>query len=344
MAIKQFGKKGIFLTFISIAIIAAAILIFTPSDVNLKKDLSVVKTRVSNVNEYVLDLENVYLERTLHATGRRTIIALIKYMEAETISTSTEVFFSDDVDDPLYFKDVFSQVLLDGTIGDTPQTLSEMTGNTYNDRLGEITTTAKNAFNIDTVYGISEIRVSQTGPWFVEVEADLSFNVSSETATWNKTATIKTEISVENFEDPYYIVKSLQDSGVKYINKITKSDTKFDEWDVDKVKDFITDGDYTHFQNSNAPNFLMRFTNDISASPCCGIESLVNPNNPAITGKDVSYVDYKYWSATPTCPNPNLYTVNDITDSFPLFPNFKLDFDHVVLYNLLSDASLHCPP
>jgi hypothetical protein len=107
MAIKQFGKKGIFLTFISIAIIAAAILIFTPSDVNLKKDLSVVKTRVSNVNEYVLDLENVYLERTLQATGRRTIIALIKYMEAETIRTGTEVFFSDGVGDSLYFKDVF---------------------------------------------------------------------------------------------------------------------------------------------------------------------------------------------------------------------------------------------
>ena len=343
MAIKQFGKKGIFLTFISIAIIAAAILIFTPSDVNLKKDLSVVKTRVSNVNEYVLDLENVYLERTLQATGRRTIIALIKYMEAETIRTGTEVFFSDGVDDSLYFKDVFSQVLLDGTIGDTPQTLSEMTGNTYNDRLGEITTTAKNAFNIDTVYGISEIRVSQTGPWFVEVEADLSFNVSSETATWNKTATIKTEISVEGFEDPYYLVKT---SGI-YKNTIRKSGTQFDEWTVDKVNDFIADGNYTHFENSNAPSFIMRFYEDTSASSCCGIESIIDPNDLAILDlpSDVAlrYIDYKFfplWNfPNPPPPPPDcedvtqtLYTENDVDR---LFNNIKFDLDDLGRYKFL---------
>ncbi|MCH8329397.1 MAG: hypothetical protein IIB81_03310 [Nanoarchaeota archaeon] len=59
MEVKQFGKKGMFLTFISIAIIAAAVIIFTPSDINLRKDISVIKTRVTIVNNYVLDLENV---------------------------------------------------------------------------------------------------------------------------------------------------------------------------------------------------------------------------------------------------------------------------------------------
>ena len=47
----RFGKKGIFLTFISIAIIAAVIIIFTPSDVSLKKDTTAIDTRVSKIND-----------------------------------------------------------------------------------------------------------------------------------------------------------------------------------------------------------------------------------------------------------------------------------------------------
>ena len=330
MAIKQFGKKGMFLTLISISIIAAVIIIFTPSGLDLSKNMPVIKTRVSNVNEYVLDLENVYLENALKATGRKTLIGLIGHVKDNG-------FFANAVE----FENAFSEVLLHGEYNGN--NIGVMDENTYNDWLNQIVITAKNTYNIDTTFSpiqLTDIQVYQIRPWFIEVEADITFSVTSETASWTRDVTIKTEISVENFDDPYYLVNT----GGSYINKIRKSDTKFDEWDVDKVKDFITDGNYTHFENSNAPNFLMRFTNDISASPCCGIESLVNPNNPAITGKDVSYVDYKYWSATPTCPNPNLYTVNDITGSFPLFPNFKLDFNHVVLYTLLSDASLHCPP
>ncbi len=335
MAVKQLGKKGMFLTFIAISLIAALIMIFTPPDITLSGDMQATRTRVLNVNNYVLDLENVYLERTLQATGRKTIISLIEYMEAETIRTGTEVFLTD-------FEANFEEVLLDGTIGgvdiDTYYTGDIMTGNTYNDWLDRVKTTAKNTFNVDTVYGVSDIKVYQITPWFVSVDANLSFNVSSETASWNRTAVIKTEISVENFEDPYYLVKT---SG-GYKNIINKSGTKFDEWDVEKVKDFIRNGNYTHFENSNAPSFLMRFTNDISASGCCGIESLVNPNNPAVSDKDVSYAGYLYWSSVENCASPpyTLVSVNEINTEFP---NFKFDVNHLAKYKLSADEQI-CPP
>ena len=330
MAVKQLGKKGMFLTFIAISLIAALIVIFTPSDINLSGDVQAIKTRVSNVNEYVSDLESVYLENALKATGRRTIIALIKYMEAKTMFLTS-------------FDDAFSEVLLDGTIGgiliDDIIDPDIMTDNTYNDLINEIKTTAEQTFNVDTVYDISDIRVYQTRPWFIEVEADIIFSVTSETASWTRDVIIKTEISVENFDDPYYLVNT---EG-SYINKIRKSDTKFDEWSDEKVIDFIEDGNYTHFEDSQAPSFLMRFYNDISASSCCGIESLVNPNNDAITGKDVSYVDYKYWSTTGNCNDPpySIYGVTGIPNNG--FPNFKLDFDHVAKYNLLAGAEKICP-
>jgi hypothetical protein len=351
MAVKHLGKKGMFLTFISIVIIAAAIIIFTPSDINLNKDIPVIKTRVSNVDEYVLDLENVYLERALRATGRNTIKALIGYVEEQGLfSTITE------------FENTFSEVLLCGQVGGivadctggtpignfidpTYMDPDIMVGNTYRDWIDRIVITAQDTFNVDTVYGISNIRVYQTRPWFVNVDADLSFNVSSETASWNKTATIKTEIEVEGFDDPYY----LANTGGSYVNKIRQSGTKYDEWDIAKVKDFIRDGNYTHFQNSNAPNFLMRFYNDISSSSCCGIESLVNPNNPAISDRDVSYIGYKYWSTTPDCDdNPPIIYLSTETDIESEFNNIKFDTSDLARYKIrddpLADIQQECPP
>lgn len=334
MAIRKPNKKGLFLTFISIAIVAAMIAIFTPSNVGIEKDLSAVKTRVEKVGEYVFDLENVYLENTLNAIGRRTIIALIDYIGTEGLFLTN-------------FHDSFSEVLLDGTIGGTPiDNFIEpniMTGNTYNDKLNEIRGKANSAFNVDPVFGPitpADIRVTQLTPWFVNVEMDVSFTVTTAegTATWTRAVTVATDISIEKFNDPYYLAKT----GGSYVNNIVSTPTKFNEWTVEKVKDHIRDGTYVHFQNSNAPNFLSRFVDDVTASSCCGIESLVNPNNPAISNKDVSYSDYRYWSDAANCASPprSLFRVNAINAEFP---NFKFDLDHLAKYKLTADSQL-CPP
>jgi hypothetical protein len=325
MAVKQLGKKGMFLTFIAISLIAALIVIFTPSDINLSKNLQATKTRVSNVNEYVSDLESVYLERTLQATGRKTLISLIGHVKDNG-------FF----DNAVKFENAFSDVLLTGKYNGN--NIGVMDENTYNDWLNQIVITAKSTFNVDTTLTVNSIEIDQTRPWFVDVEADITFRVSSETASWNKNVLIKTEISVENFDDPYYLVNT---EG-SYINKIRKSDTKFDEWSDEKVIDFIEDGNYTHFEDGQAPSFLMRFYNDISASSCCGIESLVNPNNPSISNKDVSYVDYLYWSSVENCANPP-YTLLRVDKIHTEFPNFKFDLNHLAKYKLSADEQI-CPP
>jgi hypothetical protein len=315
MAIKQFGKKGMFLTLISISIIAAVIIIFTPSGLDLSKNMPVIKTRVSNVNEYVLDLENVYLENALKATGRKTLIGLIGHVKDNG-------FFANAVE----FENAFSEVLLYGEYNGN--NIGVMYENTYNDWLNQIVITAKNTYNIDTTFSpiqLTDIQVYQIRPWFIEVEADITFSVTSETASWTRDVTIKTEISVENFDDPYYLVNT----GGSYINKIRKSDTKFDEWSDEKVIDFIEDGNYTHFEDSQAPSFLMRFTEDeTSVSPCCGIESLVNRNTLVSLGLSPSpyksYVDYLFWTTSEGC----VYTVEG-------FSNNKFDLGHLSLYKLL---------
>ena len=343
MAVKNLGKKGIFLTFISIAIIAAIIIIFTPADISLEEDIS-IRTRVSNVNNYVLDLENVYFDRTLQSSGIKTVLALIRYMTEETIRTGSEVYLSD-------FQADFTEVLLDGKIGGTfiddiidPLGLEPdiIKGNTFNDWLTYIDTSADSAYNVDSNFIVNSITVTQTRPWFLDVEADITFSVTSETASWNKNVIINSEINIENFNDPYYLVKT---SG-SYANKIRKSATLFNEWDVSRVADFIRDGMYTHFEGSNAPNFIGKFTNDLTGSNCCGIESFVNPNNPAVSTLNVGYEDYEYWSTTPDCdadpPYLDLYLVTGLSGLSDEFPGLKVNFDSRVAYNLIADTTQTC--
>lgn len=322
------GKKGIFLTFIAISIIAAFIIIFTPSSINLEKDITIVKIRVSSINDYIVDLEDNYLEQTLQSSSTKTLISLIEYMEVQNSFLTN-------------FDANFKEVLLQGTIGGTPIddiTLQDiMKDNTFLNWTSRIINVSKNAFNIKTSIAVFDINVSQTTPWFVDVKANMSITIESETANWEKNITIQTQIEIQNFVDPFYLVNT---NGV-YVNKIKKSDTKFDEWNTNKVKDFIRDGNYTHWQDSEAPNFLMRFENDITPSSCCGIESLVNPNNPAITDQDTSYTDYLYFSTTPDCISLDLFTVNEINTEFS---DFKFDLDHLVLYNLSANAQRICPP
>lgn len=329
---KKIGKKGMFLTFISIAIVAAIIIIFTPSTINLKKDISSVRSRVSNVNDYVDDLENVYLERTLHATGRRAIISLIDYMKADGFLAN--------------FEQSFRQALLEGTIGATEEPLPLMTGNTFNDKKDDIINTAQSAFNIQTEFDPIQrqnVTIHQVNPWFVSVGVSVHFKVTTEeeTASWEKTANITVEIPIEDFEDPYYIAET---SG-QYINAIKRSNLESGEWDGGKVIDHINDGTYVHFANE-APSFVSRFTGDMANSNCCGIESLVNPDELAALGldsdRDTSYVDYLFWSSVEDCANPplSLYGVDEISAQFP---NFKFDLDHLAKYGLSADEQV-CPP
>lgn len=325
-------KKGMFLTFISIAIIAGVIIIFNPTSVDLKKDVSSIKARVSNVNDYVFDLENAYLKRSLQASGRKSLISLVANMGA------TQSFLSD-------FDSSFKEIILGGTISGA--NVPEMDGHTFLELKDQIAAAAAKSFNVQTEFSpisAGNIRVFQEHPWFITVEADVSFIVSTaeNTASWERKVTIRADISIENLIDPYYLVKT---NGA-YVNKVKRSGTSFDEWDAAKVRDFIRDGKYTHFNDGQSPSFISRFVNSMAPSACCGIESLVNPNKLAALGldrdRDVSYSDYLFWSTAENCASPpfSLYKVNSIDTEFP---NLKFDLGHLSKYKLTADSQL-CPP
>ncbi|MBW2976957.1 hypothetical protein KY347_05930 [Candidatus Woesearchaeota archaeon] len=350
MEIKHLGKKGMFLTFISISMITIFLIMFKPFETTTENKAEVIKTRVLNVNSHVLDLEDVYLERTLQSSSIKAITALILYLN------TTETFLTD-------FEAIFKEVLSNGSIGqiliDETTGKSIMENNTYRNWTNKIINISKYTYNIDANFTLHGIDVYQTGPWYVNVDANVSLKVLSETASWKKNVLIKTRVDIAGFYDPYYLisVRKEQDPETKlvYMNLINKSTVIPDKWEVQNVTEHIEHGTYTY--NPAAPSFLQRFTGDVSASDCCGIQGIVNPDELDALGFEsdvnVDYVDYKFFESgeiTPLCDDvpesEPIYTITGLDLDKPKYENYgkvKLDFEDITLYQRTGEAVQECP-
>jgi hypothetical protein len=319
MELKILSKKGIFFTFIAITIMAVFILVFTPqADISLQKDERSVRTRINSIDHYVNDLEKGYFEAALRASTYKTILSLIFYM-------NTTGHYLTDLDS------AFSEVILNGTINKVP--IDSVTGkkimenSTLTNWTNKIIETAKDTLNVNTTIKVNDISVFQTKPWNIDSTISVNFTVKSNIVEWKKESIISATIGLEGFHDPYYLVNTNR----AYTNQITKSSLDFNQWNLSQAREHLRNGTYLHWQNSDAPSFLMRFTNTTTNSSCCGIESLVNPNKINPSDQIESYADYLFWSHKFARNCTQLYNVTGLWDEFKYF---KLDFEHVIKYNI----------
>lgn len=325
---KNTKKRGMFFTFIAITIMAVFLLVFTPpADVSLQKDLQSVKTRIFSIDNFVDDLENRYFETILRATTYKTILSLIFYIN----STGSYITNLDSA---------FSEVMLSGKINgvpiDTITGRSIMNNNTLSDWNSRLIETAKDSLNVNTTISINKVAVFQTKPWNIDSSLNVSFSVSSNAAAWKKTAIISTTISIEGLHDPYYLVNTNK----AYTNQVKRSTVQFNQWSTAKVREHIRNGTYVYWENSDAPNFLMRLTNTISNSSCCGIHSIVNPNKVSPADRQESYIDHHFWSHKFANNCVQLYNITGLWDEFRYI---KLDFGSVASHNITAqDAVRNC--
>ncbi|MBI2651962.1 hypothetical protein HYX00_00730 [Candidatus Woesearchaeota archaeon] len=329
-------KKGIFFTFIAITIIAVFTIVFTPqADVSLQKDTQAIRARINSIDNYVDDLEGRYFETALRAATYKAMLSLIFYIN------ETDLYLTD-------MNSAFYEVMLNGSIlnpgqGHVPIDSITKKNITENNTLlnwsNKIIDVAKDTLNVNTSITILNVTVNQTKPWSIDSTLRINFSVKSNVAEWKKNATITTTISIEGFYDPYYLVNT---NGL-YTNQIKESSVSFNQWNLSKVREHLRNGTYVYWQNSDAPSFLMRFTNTISPSRCCGIESLVNPNKITTPDQIDSYADYILWDPLITTPCSQLYNItNPLTGQglWDEFRYFKLDFEHVTKYNITSEYAV----
>ncbi len=326
-------KRGVFFTFISIIIIALFMLVFLPqTNVSLEKDTRAVNTRINSVNNYVNDL-NTYLEDVLRATTRKTILSLIFYMN-ESGSYITNL------------NSTFYEVLVNGTINKVPiDSITHkaiMYNSTFVDLSGRLSETAEETLNVETIVNITNATLLQTSPWGIQSVVKANISVKSDVAEWKKTVIISASIDIEELYDPYYLVNT---DGL-YPKQIKRSNREWNKWNISHVREHLRNGTYVYWQNSDAPSFLMRLTNDMAGSSCCGIESLVDPNKITPNDQTESYVDYLFWTHVYNARCAELYNITKKPTSQGLwdeFKYFKLDMDHAAKYNITwQDMVVNC--
>jgi len=342
MKIKKLNKKGIFFTLIAITMMTIFVLIFSPpANISLQKNNQAIRTRINNIDSYVNDLQEAYFQTALRAATYKTMLSLIYYM-----NTTGE--YLTDLNGDLNLNGDFSEVIINGTIKRVP--IDEITrkkimyDNTLTNWSNRIINISKNALNVNTTIVIYKVFISQTKPWALDAQLELNFSVKSDVAVWGKNATIKSTISIEGLPDPYYLLNTRGPNS--YSNIIKRSSVGFDEWDLSKTREHLRNGTNAHWENSEAPSFLMRFTNTIAPSSCCGIESLVNPNKISPSDQRETYVDYLFWTHAYNARCAELYDItNSVTGAglWDEFQYFKLDINHVVIYKIpAGDVTRDC--
>src|SRR3989338_3748665 len=265
VCVGKINNKGIFFTFIAITIMAVFLLVFTPqADISLQKDMRAVNTRIGVIDNYVSDLENNYFEAVLRASTYKAVLSMIYYMN------STGNYMTN-------FDAAFSEIMATGNINGVP--IDSITGkkimenNTLIDWNSKIIETAKDTLNVNTTITILSVSASQSKPWSIDSSLLVNFSVQSNVADWKKNAIITATVGIEGLHDQYYLVNTNK----AYANQIEKSTVEFNQWNIAKVREHLRNGTYVHWEESDAPSFLMRFSNNMSASSCCGIESYANP-------------------------------------------------------------------
>ncbi|MBI2651612.1 hypothetical protein HYX01_04020 [Candidatus Woesearchaeota archaeon] len=301
-------KKGIFYTFAAIALSMIILLSFSVyKTYEMKEKAELIGTRIDTMNDFIKDIEQD-LEKGLYIASFRAFASISDYI------TSNGSFIG-NVDA------AFSELALQGTLNNQQQGL--MKDSTFTDWTKRIQLQA-DKIGIISNFTVINLTINQTDSWSVLIGAKINLTVKDKknTSSWKRTKEILAKVSIENFEDPLYVVNSKG----RVTNDIARSPiTNF--VNGDDVSNLMLHLNNSYYIASNtSPNFLMRLQGILSNSST-GIESLVNLQKfqeQSLGIKDRSAVDYIYFGTVSTVN----YRINQ-TPSW-----FKLDSSHLKVYQV----------
>ncbi len=337
----QNHKRGIFFTLLGLALIAVIFLVARSFQTSLVQTPP-EELRIVQLNSFITELQNNYLRSALEISSYRAVKSLTLYVGKK------KEFLSD-------FKKPFGEVVLYGTLDE--QNIDTITGeplmaqHTFLDLKQMIETKSSSAFQSTVKIDVLNVTVNQSGPWSINIQSFVNISISSDAASWNITeVAITTEIPIKHFSDPLFLFYF---DGNYNRNFIAAPIENADLWSFKdpntgiytNVNQHLTQGTYTHWGLSGrGPSFLERFVSPEIDSPCCGIESLLDPRNANVKtflgSNQESMVDYIAFQNN-IIPCTDLYEIEDV-----IMPEtFILDKSHAELYGIaLSDMeSLTCP-
>ena len=308
------NKKAVVFTLIAILITGLLFLLYA-IEYSPKEDamLPVVTNRIRILDRYN---EN-FLKYTLEAID----VSSFKAMNGMAAFADTNGFFS-------AFEPAFVECVLLGTLNVGADICPDMENGTLPYWLNQTINLSQEKLGINVTYEILGLTVNQPLPFEVQVEISLHYEINDLFAKVNRTTTLKRLVRIEGLPDPLYLV-----SGT-YNSTIQATSTRDNEWSSTTL--LRMGQNHTYRFHTDAPSFLYRFVGNISNSSCCGIESMIDPDQSIGVFQNKSFVDYLFWNDTQMCggiPPPTVYTIDDPSFS----PKFRLEPRHLAAYNISSD-------
>ena len=273
------GKKGALFTVLAILLSSIMIVgMFYLVESPLDKDVDSIRLRIKTTNNYI-DQTEQFVKNALFITGSEAI----DFMLNEMISRNS--YFSN-------FDAEFQNCVFNGEINPPgggaaigcPGTTNI---NSYTEDIARL---AEEYLNIDSTITVDSIWLAQSDPWHIEVWGNVSIHADDSYASWTVNRTIREKILIIGMEDPVYVLSTY----IPYRNYINI--TAFEvEWEerpstLDRI---VTERHY--FSYRSGPSYLNRLRNSTDASDCCGIVSIIPPNETIIpTDNQVSHLDFIY--------------------------------------------------
>ena len=315
------GKRGVFFTFTAVLLIMVILAAFTigKQQLALTSRIPVIRTRATQANTYLRNLEASLLPRIVADSGHRALLAMVDYAsEGNPILNANSTF---------------TELLQDGKISGEPLSSSYMTDATFSDRFAEIAGLAQDAYGINTSYKLNLqsgnefvlVQDNETGPWHVRAEFNITLLVNATLMSWNTTRFITVLLPIEGLLDPYYNLSSAMNP-TGYQPVIRRAAVAENNWTLNNFMDHVQNVTYDH--DVKAPDFLTRLANNaLPGSGCCGIESLINPASDRMNFLEEftminnwSYVDHCFFGQQCNASKPNdkrLWNVSGFTTSNP---------------------------
>ncbi len=308
MTIKN--KRGIFFT--TLVIVILSLFAITYTFYSTVKQREPIQKRIETLNNFVFSTEED-IERKLKISGFRIIFVLEKRI-VETGGYIQNV------------QNEFTNIYFNG-LPLTDPNYNLIAGTTFNDMLTDLNNKAAKV-NAQIQINSPQIIISQNNPWYINVtlKSRIIIEDKADLVKWDKNPiAISAHISIENFEDPVYIIST----NGRVTNKIAKtpSPTFIQGNDISRLLAHVQNSSYLN--KTDAPSFLSRMQGQITTASPNGIESLVNLEKLAVEGieiQDKSVVDHIYFSST----SPSACRVQPA--GMP--PWFKLDNAHLTTYQV----------
>ena len=281
------GKKGVVFTGSAIIITTILLTVFYVNEgapVDAFTDTSVLQLKNTN---------RIYdtLQRVIESQGRRAVHDSITTRAAATNHTGNLYvngpYSSDGVTNT---KAILAKCLTHGHFTAINRTVIKC--QSIEDELGSFVDFIKNSTNTDISFEIQNVKIEEVSPYILRVTGEAATTARDAASTSSQNVAFRIDTSIENVPSPTYIHTNSSVEPHPY-EPLIDFVPSISSWGNGTTNDVTVDNEF--FEYTRGPSLLQRLGGNYTMSNCCGIASIVNPqevSNP----NNYSHLDYHFFA------------------------------------------------